>query len=415
MLHIPENADVLGTLTRRGIAVPPHLMERLAAISAKTHNNYVGYYQFRDGEEYHRLLIVPKIFDDPTTYEHDFVRLFKRYFQLNARYGSALEPLLLDGNVLDLVFAPDELERVQTIPEFLELTYRRALATVQAFLRRHAQTRRRPHAYAASTVRDRIDVGGNVRQPDKSRVVQTSYRTDYQSDLAEVLRGVLRHFLRHRLPHLEHAPDLRRAALVALRDLNRRYRTGSGFRFRPRDLPTHRIRQLFRANETTRLVYRAALQLAGAEQFAGAGLGDTPIKLDGMTALFFRPEQLYEWMVYDALVQRGWTVERQELRSYELLRGDATLLVRESRPDFIARRGAETILVDAKWKWLHRPADLLFADIAKLERDWQLRREEVTDCWLVYPRVDFEWTATAALRRDFDAAFSFRAMEVRGF
>ena len=409
--YLPENADVLGTLTRRGVSVPPHLTERLASISAKTHNNYVGYYQFRDGATYHRLLVVPKIFDDPTTYEVDFVRLLKRYVQINARHGSPVDPLRLEGNVLDLVFAPQALDCVQTVPEFLELSYREALRTLRRFLRRTAPVRRTFQTYTAPTLRHRIDVPQNVRRLDKSQLAQTRPRDPRYAALFAVLRAVHRHFLRHRLPHLEAPAQLRTLALHNLRTPALRS-TAADFRFRVHDLPTQRIRRLFRGSNELRLVYRAALQLSGAEQFIGAGLGHPPIRLDGMTALFFRPEQLYEWLVYDALLARGWTVARQDGRAYTLFRDAVPLALRESRPDFIARRGAQTVLVDAKWKVLRQPADLEFGDIAKLERDWRLRRDEVTQCWLVYPKIAFEGVPTAELRRAFDAAFSFQIREV---
>ena len=93
---------------------------------------------------------------------------------------------------------------------------------------------------------------------------------------------------------------------------------------------------------------------------------------------------LYEWIVYDDLIQR-YGKEAVKMKSvYEYQIADEA---RKAEPDFIVTYDNEIIVIDAKWKVLKSETKISFDDVAKLWRDEILT--EATRAILIYPQIEF--------------------------
>ena len=60
--YIDENEDVIEFLLRNNIEISKSVIEQISFISNKTANNYIGFYQFKNKEEYVKFYIIPKIY-----------------------------------------------------------------------------------------------------------------------------------------------------------------------------------------------------------------------------------------------------------------------------------------------------------------------------------------------------------------
>ena len=108
------------------------------------------------------------------------------------------------------------------------------------------------------------------------------------------------------------------------------------------------------------------------------------LKLHHQHAHFFRPEDLYEWMVYDKLIQEYGkeAVEMKSVYKYKIADKE-----RNAEPDFVVTYKSEIIVIDAKWKVLKSKTNISFDDVVKLWRDRLLT--EATKAVLNYPQIGF--------------------------
>ncbi len=126
------------------------------------------------------------------------------------------------------------------------------------------------------------------------------------------------------------------------------------------------------------------MTLLGVESYFEDNSYKEMLKLHNQHAHFFRPEDLYEWIVYDRLVKEygKCAVKMKSTYYYTIAHKD-----REAKPDFIITCKDEIIVVDAKWKVLDSKTKISFDDIAKLLRDKILAK--ATKAMLVYPKIGF--------------------------
>lgn len=131
----------------------------------------------------------------------------------------------------------------------------------------------------------------------------------------------------------------------------------------------------------------ALLKLLGTENYFEDNNTKEVFKLHNQHSLFFRPEKLFEWVVYDRLIEKyGENCITRELYTGKNYVINET--TRESTVDFVVHSGNEIIVIDAKWKILESVKKIAFEDIAKLRRDVLLHN--ATKAILIYPQIEFD-------------------------
>lgn len=424
--YIAEKEDVFQHFSQHGVTLSPALVKDLAFISKKTHNNYIGYYQFLVDDVYHKLFVIPKIYAHLSEAEKEahFMGFLTRFYQLNNRYKD-IDPRDIDGNIVDLSFDAKRYgESSQPTQAFICHKYLHAIEVLQKFFRKHNRSRQSKRSYVSQSVRHRIDLLNNIRSTDKSKVHQLRKETEAYSLLAFIAEYALSKFRQEKLGLFDTTvEEFRRAINATLNTIRKKYAVDKNFKFKDRDIITNRIAKLFKKSAELKKVYEAILILLGLEHFAGVEDARDLRKIDNMLALFFNPADLYEWVVYDALMKQYGeeaTVKsgkRTETKIDYHLYSNNKEYVRSSNPDFIVLdKDGSLKVIDAKWKILKAPKDIKFADIAKLKRDYELHKQATSfegTAILIYPKVAFNVSEENPFQPDYDLKFLFYVEEIK--
>lgn len=136
--------------------------------------------------------------------------------------------------------------------------------------------------------------------------------------------------------------------------------------------------------------------------------------------MFFNPTDLFEWIVYDHLKEKYKEADIQKdgldkgtTKVYQIIT-PIKPIERKSNPDFLLIETAYMRVIDAKWKVLKSIEDIKFDDIAKLERDWLIRKNEheTVRATLIYPKIDFDYNLYNPLKLSYSSDFIFEIDEV---
>jgi len=142
------------------------------------------------------------------------------------------------------------------------------------------------------------------------------------------------------------------------------------------------------------LLYKALLKLTGKEHYYNSDVYREIQKEDEMISIFFQPEKLYEWIVYDELISNNFFDYDEVLKDgkddiklpFELVPIYDSKKTYSSEPDIVIVKDGKQYPVDAKWKVLKTKNASFDNDIAKLRRDAKIRG--VNKGYLIYPKID---------------------------
>ena len=162
------------------------------------------------------------------------------------------------------------------------------------------------------------------------------------------------------------------------------------------------------------------LKLTGKEHYYNGDVQREIQKEDEMISIFFQPEKLYEWILYDELVTNKIFDYDEVLKDGK---DDIKLLFKlvpdydkktySSEPDLVIIKGNDKYPVDAKWKVLKTKSASFDNDIAKLRRDAKIRG--VNKGYLIYPEIDesSKFQLNTEYKYDFDDfLFELRVVNV---
>lgn len=425
--YIRENENIFVYLANEGIELSAKLSNTLGFISEKTYNNRIGYYQFRDGDRFIKFFIIPKIHEHMSDEEKEkaFVHFLQEYYRLNRMY-SGIKVMDIKGNIIDYSLSSLEEMASFQVEDFIIDKYKWALKVLEKFFRKHIRVRRQQEQYVSQSIRHKLDLVRNIQSVDKSKIHQVRHKEEMYSEIALIAEYAIAAFRSKKLKPIEKesAKELSSAANKLLAKIRKRYRTNTKYTFKDRDIITQKVKKLFKKNRELREVYIALLVLLGMEHFHADSIstGKTN-KLDNVAALFFRPEDIYEWMVYDHLVNDNPDAVIQKdnygngtVKKYNLTQ-NTTETYRYSKPDIIMTQDNTVTIIDAKWKSIDNIAEVKFSDIAKLKRDYEIRKDDYQGkelrCQLIYPDVNFDFDRSDKIRREFDEDFYFSIDEVK--
>ncbi len=421
--YIDENEDVIAYLLSNDVVISKSIINEISFISNKTANNYIGFYQFRNKGEYIKFYIIPKIYKnlDDRLKEEKFTNFLSKYYKLSNEY-SEINNVGVKGNITDLIIKNREEIEGAGINDFLQEKYEFALKRLDRFFRKHNKKRRVQTHFSSQTIQARINLKKNVTNIDKSEVHQIKSEEQAYSKIAFIAEQALLHFKKDKLITLnDKQKTIENLTNSIINTIHKKYKTRQKGIFRDRDIISYKVMKLFRKSNNLLEVYEALLTIIGLEHYKSEKYSSEIQKLPNMTALFFRPEELYEWIVYDKLKKSDRYVDADILRKNEglkyQLKTKSEGFTRSSEPDFVIIDNSMVTVVDAKWKVLDKVSDIKFEDIAKLERDYILRSKEHTNkeikAQLIYPKIEFKPEDYNPIQHSYREDFEFEIDEIR--
>lgn len=376
-IFINENENVFQVFANYGLVLNDSLSKHLRFISHKQGNNYIGYFQFKVHEVYYKVYVLPKTnpkVESDIENKQNFIAILQRYYQLQAKYD--VKTKQIDKSIIDFSFNNKKSDsKSDTLDDFITYQYLDALKTVKSFFKKYYKQIYKTHQVHSNAIKHKLDLKRNLTEVDKSRIHQT-YKMPYlYSILALISSEVLNYFMKYKAYNKTEAKKVK-----AYIDTKYHYKQHSSFKIN--QIVSKKIIKLFKSNEEKAL-YLALLKLLGAENYFEDGSNKEIFKLYNQHALFFRPEKLFEWVVYEQLIERYGreNVKKEYLQPYSL-----AMIQRDSKPDFIVEVNNQKIIIDAKWKILNSESQISFEDVAKLRRDGIICGN-VTQHILVYPKV----------------------------
>lgn len=376
LIFVNENENIFEACSKQGFNNLD--IGHLEFISKKANNNYIGYYQFLQDEVYYKIYILPKIsprVENDETNKKNFITLLSKYYQLKKSYSS-IKFEKVDRSVVDFSLESEkEQKRSDELDDFIAYKYSDALQTIENFFKKHKNSLVKEKKFYAQSIRDQFDLKRNILEADKSKIHQRKKEPYLYSKLAIISVEVLHHFIKHK--------GKNRKAKKLKNRIEAKYNLES-YGFKSKEISSKKVVKLFKSSDEKEL-YLALLTLLGVESYFEDNSHKEMLKLHNQHAHFFRPEDLFEWIVYDELIEEYGkeSVKRQKRVYYSI--GDEE---REAKPDFVIKSDNETIVIDAKWKILTTQKDVKFEDVAKLWRDKVLTN--ANKAVLIYPQIGFE-------------------------
>lgn len=369
--------------------------------------NKIGYFQFQYEETYYKFYIMPKIYkieeqecSDCYEYQKQFIHFFKNYYRLVGKYNIDSYSDSLNGNVSDLSYklleSAKELasDDITDIDDFIVHNYMDSLSVIESFFTKHKKQILVEQKFQSQTIQSKLNIGKNILDPNKSNVHQIKKVPMVYSNIAMITMEVLAYFVNVKIEHFSNTDKsrgLRRKVSKIRASLKQRFPNNYDLTFKLRELLLKKTSKLFEKNNEYKLVYKALLKLAGKEHYYSDNIYREVQKQDDMISIFFQPEKLYEWILYDKLLEGTEFDEvlkdgKDSIKvKYELtpVYGEKTY---SSEPDLVVVQNTNRYPVDAKWKILNKKDDKFDNDIAKLRRDAMIRG--VNKGYLVYPKID---------------------------
>ncbi|NOZ90268.1 MAG: hypothetical protein GXO60_03175 [Epsilonproteobacteria bacterium] len=384
------------------------LEEYIETITKMKSGNKIGYFQFQYQDTYYKFYIMPKIYrveeqecDNCIAYQQQFINFFKHYYRLVAKYNIDKYSDELGGNISDSSYrskdsvkelASDDLNDVD---DFIVHNYNDALSVIESFFIKHKKQLLIEQKFQSQSIKNKLDIRRNIVEPNKSNVHQTKKLPMIYSNIAVIAMEVLSYFVNVKIKNFSDTDKsrvLQRKVNKIQNSLNQKFSNSYDLSFKIKEILLRKTSKLFDKNNEYGLLYKALLKLSGKEHYYNGSVYREIVKEDKMISLFFQPEKLYEWIVYDKLV---------ESREFDKVLKDGKDDIKlpfqlepaydenktySSEPDLVIIKDGKKYPIDAKWKVLKTKNASFDNDIAKLRRDAKIRG--VNKGYLIYPKID---------------------------
>ncbi len=390
------------------IGVKNQNVERYVDIIAKkAHNNKIGYFQFfeKDAKIYYKIYIMPKIYkveerecNDCEEYKREFINFFKHYYRLLSK-GYDINKFSLGGNISDLSYRSTDRvkelasDNIKDIDDFVVHNYKDALSVIESFFTKHKKQIEMQEKFQLQSIRSKLDIKRNIVEPNKSNIHQTRKKSILFSNIALITMEVLKYFLNHKIKNFNTTikrDELKKDTNKIYKSIKLKFSKNYDFSFKIREILLPRISQEFAKNDENKNLYKALLKLVGKEHYYNHNTKKEIFKEENMVSIFFEPDMLYEWIVYDKLIESREFDEvlkdgKDNIKlPFELIPSNKKTY--SSKPDLVIVKDNKKYPVDAKWKILNTKSPSFDNDIAKLRRDAKIRG--VNKGYLVYPKFD---------------------------
>lgn len=392
--------------------VSSELVKYIDTITKMTNGNKIGYFQFQYEDVYYKFYIMPKIYkveekecDACEAYKEQFIKFFKHYYRLVGKYDIEKYSDTLDGNISDLSYSSQETAKelvtdVESVDDFIVHNYDDSLFVIERFFTKHKKQILVDQNFQSQSIKSKIDIRRNMIELNKSSVHQTRKVPMIYSNIAVIAMEVLHHFIDTKVRNFSATTKskvLKRRANKIQNTLKQKFSNNHDLTFKINELLQRKTSKLFEKNNEYKILYKALLKLTGKEHYYNGDVYREIQKEDEMISIFFQPEKLYEWILYDELIEKD---EYDEVlkddkdnisKNYFLYprANNANFTSKHiSKPDLIVTQGSEQYIVDAKWKVLDKDMKHaeFYNDVAKLRRDAKIRN--AMKGYLIYPKYD---------------------------
>ena len=394
---------ILGNLTKE-------LKEYIETITKMKSGNKIGYFQFKYKDTYYKFYIMPKIYkveekecNDCEEYQKKFINFFKHYYRLVGKYDINKYSDELGGNISDLSYKSEDSakelasDNITNIDDFVVHNYNDSLAIIESFFTKHKQQIHIEQKFKSQSIQSKIDIRRNITEPNKSNVHQTKKVPMIYSNIAVIAMGVLKYFINMKIKNFSYTSNskaLKKRANKIQNSLKQKFPNNHDLTFKIKDILLQKTSKLFDKNNEYKTLYKALLKLIGKEHYYNGDVYREIQKEDEMISLFFQPEKLYEWIVYDEMISNKIFDYDEVLKdgkddiklSFTLIPAYDSKKAYSSEPDLVIIKSGKQYPVDAKWKVLKTKNASFDNDIAKLRRDAKIRG--VNKGYLIYPRID---------------------------
>lgn len=373
--------------------------------------NKIGYFQFEYKNTYYKFYIMPKIHkveekecSDCFEYQKKFIDFFKHYYRLVGKYNISKHSEGLEGNISDLSYKSQESakelasDEITDVDDFIVHNYDDSLAVIESFFTKHKKQILVEQKFQSQAIQNKLDIRRNIIEPNKSNVHQVGQVPMVYSNIAVISMEVLNYFVKTKIKNFSattQSEALKRRANKIQNSLKQKFSNNHDLTFKINEILLKKTSKVFEKNNEYKLLYKALLKLTAKEHYYDGDVYREIQKEDDMISIFFQPEKLYEWIVYDELISNKIFDYDEVLKEgkdddvklpFELVPAYDTEKTYSSEPDLVIMKDAKKYPVDAKWKILKTKDAAFDNDIAKLRRDAKIRG--VNKGYLIYPKID---------------------------
>lgn len=394
-VFVNESENIFERFIDENISISKSSKEKLKFINNKLYNNYIGYFQFRNENNLIKLIILPKIidrnkFEDSVLFEY-FFKYFNYFYKLKIKYNIPIENI--DGNILEFSFkhSKDNIDSLD-MNSYINYKYIDAINILLKFFKKHSNILNHRTEYTSQGIKHLLDIRKNILEINKSKIHQYKRNSINKSEYADIGYKVITNFISFILPNLEDIELLKTKSFTLSNLLKKRFKINNSFNMSL--LLNNRIKKIFTKSNELHEVYNAMIILSGYEKYSTNEVSlnsEVIYQINDLVSIFFRPEVLFEWIVYDKLPElfdsdySNIKKDRKDTGTssfYHIVKNGNIEIKKISNPDFLIFKESQTIIVDAKWKILdNNPND---EDIFKLKRDNDVR-ENIINNFLIYP------------------------------
>lgn len=388
------------------------LEEYIKIITSMQSGNKIGYFQFLYKDTYYKFYIMPKIHkveegecNNCPEYQKQFIKFFKHYYHLVGKYDINKYANELEGNISDLSYKSEESAKelasddITDVDDFIVHNYDDSLAVIESFFTKHKKQILVEQKFESQSIQSKLDIRRNIIEPNKSNLHQTKNVPMIYSNIAVIAIEILKYFINMKVRNFSATTKsevLKRRANKIQNSLKQKFPNNHDLTFKIKEILLQNTSKLFEKNNEYKLVYKALLKLTGKEHYYNGDVCREIQKEDEMISIFFQPEKLYEWIVYDKLVEsKEFDEVLKDDKDYKkedyFLNpiGENTNIISPikgiSKPDLIGIKNGIKYIIDAKWKILPKnKSDYpIESDILKLRRDAKIKK--TNKGYLIYP------------------------------
>ena len=409
--------DVFGVLEEHGLDVSV-FQYHFSDLFKRLYNNQVGYYIIKQDEVVYKLMVLPKTIQKSEDAEREFVNYLLHYYRINNIYGFDQEKKI-PNSLLQLLFESnnDQNSSHDRLDEFEFQKQKAILLAIEAFFKRHKNSKRIKVNYVSQSVKHKLDLKRNIRELDKTKIHQTQSQEVVYSLMATVSFYALKLFTAYL--NANHKDELLLEVRRIKNFLLKKYAVDKGYKLSFNALQGLKVTKIFSKTLENRELLVNLKSLFGFEQMYQDKKQRVEYRDDfKTTSLFIDPIKFYEWYVYDILKKyadaNGQNIEfdkNEGTATYYFLNEEK----KSSNPDYILtdEENKSKIIIDAKWKNIKKLGDISSNDYLKLQIDSSLldKNNYVTTSYFVYPYLGMG-NSLLRITVDENAIFDFSAIEI---
>ena len=402
-----------------------------SSIFQKVYNNKVGYFIFKNDENFFNIFILPKHLSPSKDKDSElkviqyFIEYLKIHYKLKSKYKKYFNETSIKS-ALELTFESNHpFCNAQDIEQIIFYRYEYFLLHIKQFFNQHKSTQRELIPYSSQTIRYQFDLTKNIVELDKTKIHQKKDKDFIYSEIANIAYAAIKLFMNTKLDlmdeNITNKNNLIKLSKQIQLLLRRRFNVSSSNRITLSKLISNQSRKYFKKKAKFLILYENILALFGIENILDENTKKNITRNLHSETFVLDPSLLYEWYVYDTLKDLSSTTrenfsvffDKQEGtgKTYKLS-GDKNRTNISSNPDFILQKDENIYIIDAKWKVID-DANIDLNDMLKLKRDVEVRNlGSNVYAGLIYCSIDKTRMIQEFLNNNINATFSFYAIKI---